>query len=107
MSDRRNDPGDSSSAAGSRGAKIFSGARGLGRREARAYQGVLEAVLCVPAGALLGYGVDRWLQAAPWGVLAGLGLGFVAFVLAAMRLPGRLAPPPDASGAGPAERNGK
>ena len=104
MSNRRNDPGDSSGAADSRGAKIFSGARGLGRREARAYQGVLEAVLCVPAGALLGYGVDRWLQAAPWGVLAGLGLGFIAFVLAAVRLPGRLSPEEPAPHAEPAER---
>lgn len=107
MSDRRNDPGDSSSAAGSRGAKIFSGARGLGRREARAYQGVLEAVLCLPAGALLGYGVDRWLQAAPWGVLAGLGLGFIAFVLAVVRLPGRLAPDARQRPDAPPEGDGK
>jgi len=93
----------------SRGAKIFSGARGLGRRESRAYQGVLEAVLCLPAGVLLGYGVDRWLQAAPWGVLAGLGLGFIAFVLAVLRLPGRLSADaphrPGAPHAGPAERD--
>lgn len=65
--------------------------RGLSRRGAKAYQAVLEAVLCVPAGALLGYGVDRWLETGPWGVLVGLGFGFVAFIMSAIRLPGRLA----------------
>ena len=65
--------------------------RGLSKRGAKAYQAVLEAVLTVPAGALLGYGVDRLFETDPWGVVGGLAFGFVAFVRAAMNLPGRLA----------------
>ena len=56
-----------------------------------AYRAALEAVLCVPAGAVVGYGVDVWLESGPIGVLAGLGFGFVAFILSAMQLPKRLA----------------
>ncbi len=67
------------------------GQRGLSRRGAKAYQAVLEAVLCVPAGALLGWGIDQLAGTGPWGVVAGLVLGFVAFVLNTMKLPGRLA----------------
>ena len=65
--------------------------RGLSRRGAKAYQVVLEAVLCVPAGALLGWGVDQLAGTGPWGVLGGLVFGFVAFVLSAVKLPARLA----------------
>ena len=65
--------------------------RGLSRRGVRAYQGVLETVLCVPAGTLLGVGLDHWLETEPWFLLTGLGLGFVAFVISAIRLPKRLA----------------
>ena len=65
--------------------------RGLSRRGAKAYQAVLEAVLCVPAGALLGMGVDRFAETEPWGVVVGLAFGFVAFVLNAVKLPERLA----------------
>ena len=65
--------------------------RGLSKRGAKAYQAVLEAVLTVPAGALLGYGVDRFFETGPWGVVGGLVFGFAAFVRAAMNLPERLA----------------
>ena len=73
------------------------GQRSLTRRGATAYQAVLEAVLCVPAGAVLGYGVDYFAQTGPWGVVGGLVFGFVAFVLNAMKLPERLAAIPDES----------
>jgi len=65
--------------------------RGLSKRGAKAYQAVLEAVLTVPAGALLGYGVDWYFETDPWGVVGGLVFGFAAFVRAAMSLPKRLA----------------
>ena len=65
--------------------------RGLSRRGAKAYQVVLEAVLCVPAGALLGWGIDQLAGTEPWGVLGGVTFGFVAFVMNAIRLPKRLA----------------
>ncbi len=65
--------------------------RGLSKRGAKAYQAVLEAVLCVPAGALLGLGVDKFAETEPWGLVGGLMFGFVAFVLNVVKLPGRLA----------------
>jgi len=72
------------------------GAQGrLTRRAARAYQGVLETVLTLPAGALLGYGLDAWLGTTPIGVLVGLVLGFAAFVAGAVRLARRLNQNPD------------
>jgi len=61
--------------------------RRLSKKAARAYQGALEAVLCVPAGLVLGYGFDRWLDTSPWGVLVGIGVGMAGFVVAVMRLP--------------------
>lgn len=67
------------------------GQRFLSPRGAKAYQAVLEAVLCVPAGALLGWGVDRYAGTAPWGTAGGVALGFVAFVLNVINLPKRLA----------------
>jgi len=39
---------------------------------------------------LLGYGADRWFGTEPKLFLAGLVLGFVAFVLSVIRLPKRL-----------------
>lgn len=52
---------------------------------------VLEAVLCVPAGALLGLGIDKFAETEPWGLVGGMMFGFIAFVLNVVRLPGRLA----------------
>lgn len=69
--------------------------RGLSRRGAKAYQAVLEAVLCVPAGAILGWGVDKFAETGPWGIVGGLVFGFIAFVINAVRLPGRLAAVPE------------
>jgi ATP synthase protein I len=39
----------------------------------------------VIVGALLGYGVDYFLHSQPWGLVIGLGLGFVAGVVNVMR----------------------
>jgi ATP synthase protein I len=36
-------------------------------------------------GALLGYGVDEFLHTQPWGLVVGLGLGFVAGVVNVVR----------------------
>lgn len=69
--------------------------RGLGRRGAKAYQGVLEAVLCMPAGVVVGIVADRMLGTHPWLVLGGLALGFAGFVIRVVRLPRRLAAIPD------------
>lgn len=87
------------------GGRRPGGPRRLSRQAARAYQGVLEAVLSIPAGALLGYGLDAWLGTAPVGVLLGLGFGFAAFVLASVRLTRRMSPEPGES-AEPAEEPG-
>jgi len=37
-------------------------------------------------GALLGYGVDYFLPTGPWGLIIGLGLGFVAGVVNVVRV---------------------
>ena len=74
--------------------------RGLTRRGAKAYQGALEAVLILPAGAVVGYLLDHWLGTSPWLVLTGLVVGFVGFVVRLIQLPGRLAAIPDET-AGP------
>jgi ATP synthase protein I len=37
-------------------------------------------------GALLGYGADYFLHTAPWGLVTGLGLGFVAGVVNIVRV---------------------
>ncbi len=82
--------------------------RGLSRRGAKAYQVVLEAVLCVPAGALLGLGIDKFAETEPWGLAGGLALGFTAFVLNVVKLPGRLAAvaeDPDPTGNGATEED--
>jgi F0F1-type ATP synthase assembly protein I len=64
----------------------------------------LEAVLSIPAGAILGYGLDAWLGTGPIFVLVGLGLGFVAFVAGAMRLTRRLNENPSEDGEPPESR---
>ncbi|MDX1650437.1 MAG: AtpZ/AtpI family protein [Myxococcota bacterium] len=56
---------------------------------------MLEAVLSIPAGALLGYALDAWLGTGPVLVLVGLGLGFAAFVAGAVRLMRRLEQDPE------------
>ena len=53
---------------------------------ARAYQGALEAVLSILIGAGLGWWADSELGSEPWLMLAGLGLGFVAFVRRLLRV---------------------
>lgn len=56
-------------------------------RGGRAYAGAVEAVLSIVVGAGLGWWGDTRLGTGPWLLLAGLGLGFAAFVrrLARMR----------------------
>ena len=39
----------------------------------------------VIVGGLLGFGVDYWLETRPWGLIAGLGLGFLAGVINVVR----------------------
>lgn len=56
------------------------GRRGLGRREMRAYEWALEAVLAIPIGFGIGYLVDEKLGTGPFGLIGGGALGFVAFV---------------------------
>ena len=57
-------------------------------------------MLAIPAGAVVGFGADHLLGTSPWGVLGGLVLGFVAFVMRAMRLPAQLAAIPEEAQAG-------
>ena len=67
-----------------------------------AYQGALEAVMAVLVGGGVGYFVDwRW-DTTPYGVLAGLAIGFAAMVLRLLRLGHELQPKTDVV-AGPAE----
>lgn len=40
----------------------------------------------VLVGALLGFGLDHWLHTKPWGLIIGLGLGFVAGVVNVVRV---------------------
>lgn len=56
------------------------GRRGLTRREMRAYEWALEAVLAIPIGFGVGYLVDEKLGTGPFGLIGGGALGFVAFV---------------------------
>lgn len=65
---------------------------------------MLEAVLSIPAGALLGYGLDAWLGTGPIFVLVGLVLGFAAFVAGAVRLARRGNENPSEDGDPPATR---
>ena len=44
---------------------------------ARAWAVALDFVFSILAGAGLGWGFDRWRGTTPWGLLVGLGLGFV------------------------------
>ena len=67
------------------------GQRGISSEGAKAYQAVLEAVLCIPAGALMGWLADGYFESGPWGTAVGVAFGFVAFVLNVIRLPKRLA----------------
>lgn len=67
-----------------------SGHRGISREGAKVYQGVLEAVLCIPAGALLGWAADGYFESGPWGTAVGVAFGFVAFVLNVIQLTKRM-----------------
>jgi F0F1-type ATP synthase assembly protein I len=57
-----------------------------GRRQARAYQAALEAAFSIPAGLVLGWFADSRLGSAPLGLLLGIGIGFVAFILRLTRM---------------------
>jgi ATP synthase protein I len=48
------------------------------------YGGEFGAAIIV--GALLGYGVDHFIHTTPWGLVTGLGLGFVAGVVNVVRV---------------------
>jgi len=51
-----------------------------------AYQGAFEAVGAVLLGCGVGFWVDSRWETAPWGVLAGVVIGFAAMVLRLVRL---------------------
>ena len=56
------------------------------KRAGRAYQGAFEALFAILIGAGLGYWADAKFESSPWGLFAGLILGFAAFVLRLVRL---------------------
>lgn len=56
------------------------------RRAGTAYQGAFESVFAILIGVGLGYWADASFGTSPWGVLAGLAVGFGAFVLRLVRL---------------------
>lgn len=53
---------------------------GLSRRGAKAYQWAMEAVFSIPIAGGLGWWADSAFGTGPWGLVVGLGVGFVAFV---------------------------
>ncbi len=61
---------------------------GFGRHGARAYQAALEAVFAIPIAGGLGYWADTRFDTGPILLLAGLVLGFAAFVVRIMRMRG-------------------
>jgi len=61
---------------------------GLSRQGARAYQAAVEAVFSIPVAAGLGYWADSRFETEPVFLLAGLGLGFVTFVVRIVRMRG-------------------
>ena len=46
----------------------------------------LEMVVAVAVGAVLGYGIDRWLGSEPWVMIVGVFLGGIAGVLNVYRM---------------------
>jgi F0F1-type ATP synthase assembly protein I len=62
------------------------GPGGFGRHGAKAYQYAMEAVLAIPVAGGLGYWADVELETGPTGLVIGLGLGFVTFVLQLVRM---------------------
>lgn len=46
----------------------------------------LELVVSVVIGAVLGYGIDRWLGSEPWAMIVGLFLGGIAGMLNVYRM---------------------
>ncbi len=46
----------------------------------------LEMVVAVAVGAVLGYGIDRWLGSGPWIMIVGVFLGGIAGVLNVYRM---------------------
>lgn len=45
----------------------------------------IEFVVAIALFAAIGYGIDRWLDSSPWGVLIGLGVGFTVGLRAMIR----------------------
>jgi ATP synthase protein I len=75
------------------------------RREAATSSGLAqglrlstEFVAGILAGALLGWVLDRLASSAPWGLIAGVILGFCAGMLNALRASGKVQDPVDRAG---------
>lgn len=68
------------------GQRIERTAESAVRRQGAAYVGALEAVFALLIAIGLGYWADQGLGSAPIGLLAGVVLGFAAFVLRLVRM---------------------
>ena len=46
----------------------------------------IEFAVAIGLGALAGWGVDRWLDLSPWGLIVGVALGFALGLMLLMRV---------------------
>jgi len=64
---------------------VYPGPTGFAKGLAVATRLGLELAVAVVVGAVLGYGIDRWLGSEPWAIIVGVFLGGIAGVLNAYR----------------------
>ena len=60
---------------------MFPGPTGFAKGLALATRLGLELVVAVVVGAVLGYGIDRWLGSEPWAIIVGMFLGGITGML--------------------------
>ena len=77
------------------------------RRETKAYQAAMEAAFSIPIAGGLGYWADASFETSPFGLLIGLGLGFVTCVLRLLRMRGVVEQAQEEAEAEAAERFGR